>query len=557
MLASVALGVVDDDTIHFISRYRRETARGRSVFEAIELATSHEGRAALTTAIINSLSFSVLVLSEYRADGVVRRPAGLDDGRRVPRGGVHPAGDDHDGAWIVRRPGAIRPAERHPVIAWIVAAILSALPGSGGQGSRPPAQAATPASSGEAISFDGHILVSGDGLPVLDVAEFRPQLMLDVRGGLRGETFRYRVQAIFEAVVRGASAERVTGAIARFRDAWIQAAGTRGDLRAGYGRVIWGRLDEIQPSDVINPIDASRFLFDGRSEARLPVAFVRGRFFAREDLTIEGVLAPVFERGRFDELEEPSSPFNLVRDVTIPALPASVASAGTNELQLRRIEPDRTWSNMSGGARVSTTVGRVDISGSVYRGFESFGLITIDTGGPPLLPASPVLRLVERYPRFTMIAGDFETVRRDWAVRGEAVLFVDKQLAGIARLDGVPGRAFDAGVGVDRRSGDYRVFASAIVHREWSDRAPALTKADLNLVGSIDRDIARGRYFVRGFAVVNPADASAFVRALFVWKVRDDVSLEGSAAAFLGTSDDTLGRFQDRDFLLTRIRYRW
>ena len=30
MLASVALGVVDDDTIHFISRYRRETA-GRPV----------------------------------------------------------------------------------------------------------------------------------------------------------------------------------------------------------------------------------------------------------------------------------------------------------------------------------------------------------------------------------------------------------------------------------------------------------------------------------------------------------------------------------------------
>ena len=66
MLASVALGVVDDDTIHFISRYRREKAHGRSMLEAIELATTHEGRAALTTAIINSCSFAVLGLSEYR-----------------------------------------------------------------------------------------------------------------------------------------------------------------------------------------------------------------------------------------------------------------------------------------------------------------------------------------------------------------------------------------------------------------------------------------------------------------------------------------------------------
>ena len=66
MLASVALGVVDDDTIHFISRYRREVGQGRTAAEAIDLATTHEGRAALTTAIINSCSYAVLALSEYK-----------------------------------------------------------------------------------------------------------------------------------------------------------------------------------------------------------------------------------------------------------------------------------------------------------------------------------------------------------------------------------------------------------------------------------------------------------------------------------------------------------
>jgi predicted RND superfamily exporter protein len=66
MLASVALGVVDDDTIHFISRYRVETRLGRTARDAIRLATSHEGRAALTTAVINSAAFGVLALSEYR-----------------------------------------------------------------------------------------------------------------------------------------------------------------------------------------------------------------------------------------------------------------------------------------------------------------------------------------------------------------------------------------------------------------------------------------------------------------------------------------------------------
>jgi predicted RND superfamily exporter protein len=66
MLASVALGVVDDDTIHFINRYRREIGAGASTDGAIRIATAHEGRASLTTALINSCGFGVLLLSEYR-----------------------------------------------------------------------------------------------------------------------------------------------------------------------------------------------------------------------------------------------------------------------------------------------------------------------------------------------------------------------------------------------------------------------------------------------------------------------------------------------------------
>jgi predicted RND superfamily exporter protein len=66
MLASVALGVVDDDTIHFISRYRHETAQGLTTDAAIEVAMVHEGRASLTTALINSCAFGVLAVSDYK-----------------------------------------------------------------------------------------------------------------------------------------------------------------------------------------------------------------------------------------------------------------------------------------------------------------------------------------------------------------------------------------------------------------------------------------------------------------------------------------------------------
>jgi predicted RND superfamily exporter protein len=69
MVASVALGVVDDDTIHFLHRLRRQLLEGRSVTEAARDAATREGGAALITAIINSCGFAVLFLSEYRPSG--------------------------------------------------------------------------------------------------------------------------------------------------------------------------------------------------------------------------------------------------------------------------------------------------------------------------------------------------------------------------------------------------------------------------------------------------------------------------------------------------------
>jgi predicted RND superfamily exporter protein len=66
MVASVTLGIVDDDTIHFINRYRREAGAGATTEAAIEAATTHEGRASLTTAIVNTMAYGILGFSAYK-----------------------------------------------------------------------------------------------------------------------------------------------------------------------------------------------------------------------------------------------------------------------------------------------------------------------------------------------------------------------------------------------------------------------------------------------------------------------------------------------------------
>jgi hypothetical protein len=335
----------------------------------------------------------------------------------------------------------------------------------------------------------------------------------------------------------------------RVTEAWIDLVGGAADVRAGVGRLVWGRLDEISPGDVVNPIDATRFLLEGRSEARLPVTFVRARVFPSEHVVVEGVVVPVFARGRFDELDEGTSPFNLVADA------ARAAGAARSSAEPVHVEPATSWRNMSGGGRVQVTVGRVDLAGSAFRGFEGFGPITLDVEPPAGALPGVNGRLVEHHTPYTMVAADFETVSGAWAWRGEVVGTVERTFAGRSVPGLVGGRSLDAGVGVDRRAGDFRVYSSLVIHRDWSAEDNGIDRTDVNVVGSAERPFARGRYLARGFVVVNPADGSAFVRGLVTWKASDRASVEASAGTFVGTSDDRIGQFRDRDFAVLRLRY--
>jgi hypothetical protein len=350
--------------------------------------------------------------------------------------------------------------------------------------------------NGWALAF----VLAAHALPKQDAQELRPRITFSGTAEL-SKAARVHVDGIVEGLVadRKQRGGRVNAITADARDAWIEAGGAHADIRAGYGRLAWGRLDEVQPSDVINPIDTARFFLEGRSEARLPVGFARARVFPSSSVTIEGVLVPFFRRSTFDSLDEKTSPFNLIPGVVQPDGPDA----------------------MQGGGRLSATLGRVDVSTSVYRGTDTF--------------VSP-----QGFRRFTMIAGDFETVTGAWAIRGESAIRI--------------GQAFDIGAGVDRKTGEFRVFASAIVHRDYATPFAAAS-TNLNVIGSIERKFGRDRYLARAFAIANPDDRSAFVRGLFLWSATDQVSLEISAAKFAGTGDDGISRFAGRDFAGVRLRW--
>jgi hypothetical protein len=407
---------------------------------------------------------------------------------------------------------------------------------------------AAPALHAQSSAIDGHVEVGVDHLPNLDdTTELRMRLF--VQREWSAGPWRLRGAALAEGLVADRDRTR-RDAHLQIREATIGWSGGALDVRAGVGTVVWGRLDEVQPTDVINPLDASKYLLEGRAGARLPVVHARVRWFDGERATFDGVWVPLFTRGRYDVLDEAGSPFNLTADAgRCPPSPSCPPIA-----QFLRREPERSLRTAQGGARFSATSGRVDWSLAVYSGYPGFGRIAVGPIGlPPGTPpdfVAPVL-VFETYPRFTMYGGDVETVRGAWAIRGEAALTVGDTVVLARSPLGVDGHSLRAGVGADRKAGAFRLNGTVLLERRVTD---ADADTNVSLVVGGERGFSRDTRTIRVFGAWNVADASGFGRTIGTWSLRDNLALEGTVGWFFGEGDDAISRFADRDFVAVSLK---
>ena len=556
MVASVALGVVDDDTIHFINRYRREVAAGASTDEAIETATAHEGRASLTTAIINSCGYGVLLLSEYKPTawfgGLLALTMAVAFLAEVL---ILPATIKLLPGWLGAE--ALRKRRGAAAAAMVVLCLLVPGVASAQSVGRPSGNASLTTdyepNRHDTVELRGRLFAE-------EKIEISPSLRVTASGFVEGlVASRPTAPDLVTGETRNTT---VTDAVVRVHDAFAELTIGRLDLRAGFARVVWGRLDEMQPTDVVNPLDVSRFFFEGRSEARLPVALIRAQPVPLGSGVDRGGVRPGL----------PSRPLRSARRANVTLQPRGaprrrdcrlpgdrLSHAASGDRRRRAIG----WRGERAGGRPLQRDDRPHRLGASRRtgGREPFAIYQIGPsapGAPPLIQGT--------HPRFTMIGGDVETVRGEWGIRGEVAAFVDDnfQAPSLFVLDGT---SFDAGIGVDRRAGDYRISGTVLYHRERMEQDLSLqlpaegttpidtTRSDLSLVLSADRRFARERYALRVFGVATPSEGSGFARAIASAELRDNLALEGSVGWFIGEGRDLVGRFSDSDFGYLRLKY--
>ena len=396
----------------------------------------------------------------------------------------------------------------------------------------------------------GHASVMLDAVPNVDAAEMRTRFFAE-RTLQPHPNLTVNLGGFIEGLVAYREDRVRSDAIVRPQELFVELAGSRGDLRVGMGRLVWGRLDEVQPSDVVNPLDVARFFFEGRAEARLPVAFARARFFFPGETTLETVVVPWFRRGRFDEIGERFSPFNLE----------------PRQFPIERTTPPVTARNVQAGARLSSTMGHIDWAVAAFRGTRPFPLFELVPPRPGVSPQAElvaqgfnVASLREHFGRFTMLAADFETTYGAWGLRGEAAAFVDDDLQ-TDQLRTIRGRSLDSGVGFDRKAGAFTMMGTLLIRRQFSDE-DTLDRMNVSIVGGATRSFMRETRTLRLFSVYDTSDRSVFIRGIAAFSLRDNVSLEGSAGWFVVDEDhirpstmSLISRFAERDFLYARFKF--
>lgn len=414
--------------------------------------------------------------------------------------------------------------------------------------------AAAAAQAQPAATLNGYTSLMFDAVPdapgtstmSVGAVELRGRVFLDGRVTF-GERVAVRAAAWAEGLAGGRNGTSRREAVAQPHEVSVTWSTRAVELTAGVGQVVWGRLDEFQPTDVVNPIDITRFFLEGRAEARRAVGLARARVFLPGGATLDGVYVPVFRAATFDMLGDATSPFALApREVCVPG--------GCLPVVTSTLRPPVRAANAQGGARLSATTGRVDWALMAWRGFEAVPLYA--ASATPFVPDARAVAVDAVHPRTTVVGGDVETVRGAWGLRGEVAWHVDDTLQAADRFATLRARSFEGGVGVDRRAGDYRVSATVlgVTRRPRDGDAGAVDRRDLQLVTSIDRTFARETRRLRVFGVYNPGDRSAFVRGVGGVSVRDGWWLEASAGWLTGRGADTLSRLAERDFVYLRAR---
>ncbi|MDY6933291.1 MAG: DUF1302 family protein [Spirochaetota bacterium] len=332
------------------------------------------------------------------------------------------------------------------------------------------------------------------------------------------------------------------------REAYISANIGPAELKIGKMLINWGRVDEINPIDIVNPEDFSEFYTIEKEERGIPILLADGLLYIG-NFTLEAVWIPFFEPARMPT----TGPWALKTFIDLQALltPQQYASL---DFSAKENEGKRDILNSETAARFSGLLGSLDFGLVFFYGFNDLpGLKTeVDDLGQPAL--------VVTYRRFHGYGFDFAYSIAGYGFRGEA-LYRDKVLyplsVSIVGFTNHTSSDIQSVLGIDKTFGDnFYVNVQLIYNRILDHTEDVLADEDLFMgMGTLEDlffndELKLGVGFFYGF---NEADWLIFPYAEY--RLTDNLKAESGVYIICGPDDSDIGQFDENDMVYLRASY--
>jgi len=386
-------------------------------------------------------------------------------------------------------------------------------------------------------------------------------------------------------------------------EAYVRYSRSLLDLKVGIQKVEWGKLDEINPVDNLNPQDFSKYVTFKKIDRKIGIPMIKLDVFPPVvDLTVEAVWVPFFVPYRMPRPGEKWFPpiFYIpgTVDVGIPGIPPVNIHMNVPEPDL----PPRTFENSEAALRISKTIRNVDVALSFFHGYDTStpvfrgeGWLDVSlTGFPPVLNAEYTVDLLPRFEKVNVYGlelstavGSF-TIRTEWAYIQNPYQTVSVNLEDVMATVPIPSveeitrlilenllktgqaravlpldpdlslqrDAIEGGVGVDYLWGDHLFTAQILVnHIRQYDPRLLMNEFDVSvslacrfswLDDSLNADMAALYNFSEESVVLTPEVSYRFTQ-----------SLKGTLQFLFieGPRETFVGQYTDNDQIMLRGRY--
>jgi hypothetical protein len=328
-----------------------------------------------------------------------------------------------------------------------------------------------------------------------------------------------------------------TGEVIDLHEAYVKLRMGPLDLRIGQQVVVWGKADEFNPTDFINPEDYREFLSLGKADRKIGIFYPKVDYYLG-DFKLEFLVIPFFTPSEIPV--DTANPWTLrqLRDLY-------------HDPRIRVGESDRPESvleNAEYAARFGAALSGFDFSFCVYSGTSDLPVM-VRTG---FIPPDTVI-ITPTYERYQALGFDFATVLRGWGVRGECAFIPEGfyETTDLSDMDGVeesPSLSFV--LGTDRSFG-----GELYLNLQWIERILFAYKEGMKEDRIVNRFVAsasRSLFYDEleiGFSamVYKATDRDYLFHPYCSYSPAEGVSVESGLYLFGGPGESLFGQFDAND----------